>query len=144
MAKKPNIAAQESQRQAQRLEPLARRKLPGPIQITMYDANDEPIETYSRTRVPTEILLQAMDLSEELETFDQDNAGAAEVRQMLETLGAFIVEVFGAQFTLGELLKTTEMNDMITVVTAVANRAQGIAEANPTSPRDRTTTPTRK
>lgn len=114
-----------------------------PIQITLYDAEDEPINTYSRTRVPTEILLQAMELSEELEGFDQKTADSQSVRAMFETLGAFVVEVFGARFALGDLLKGAEIDDLITVVKAVSNRASNAVSQNPTPRPLRTRRPKR-
>lgn len=113
------------------------------IQITLYDAEDEPIQTYSRTRVPTEILLQAMELSEELDGFDQEKADSQSVRAMFENLGAFVVEVFGGRFELGDLLKGAEIDDLITVVKAVSNRASHAVSQNPTPRPLRTKRPKR-
>src|SRR5512146_625247 len=108
--------------------------LPKPITITLYDASDEPVKTCSRSRVPAEILLRAMELSEGLEAsgidldhLPQGASAAKEVRGLFETLGAFVVDVFDGQFNLGELLKGAELNDIVAVVFAVANKAGAVA-----------------
>ena len=111
-------------------------KLAAPLTITLYGTvdgvPDSPLGTYSRTRVPVDILLQAIDLAESYGDIDEANIAPAAVKEMMTSLGAFVVEVFGGQFTLSELLKGVEMNDLLLVVKNTAARAANIAKENPT------------
>lgn len=115
-----------------------------PIQITLYGPNDEELKTLARTRVPTWILLQAIELSEQLEGFDQAKANAETIKSMFEALGGFVVEVFGQQVSLDEIIKGCELSDLITVIKAVSNRAQGMVAKNPTKRPARTKKPLKR
>lgn len=104
-----------------------------PITITLYATDETPLNTYSCTRVPVGIMLQAFDFVEKIQKIDQKSMNVAEVRAMLNELGAFIVDLFGDKFTLGELLKGSTLQDMVSVVTETAVKAGNIAASNPTS-----------
>jgi hypothetical protein len=95
---------------------LEENKMPRtPISITLYDGNDEEIETYERSRIPWGILKKAL----KFKGINVKNADEA----FIDDLANFVVEAFGNRFTLEDLDKGADITDMFTVLQALVSRA---------------------
>lgn len=96
-----------------------------PVQLTLYDADDEPIKELSRLVVPWGILKRAVRLVKNL---DVDNVSEED----LDVITALVVEVFGDKVTMEELEKHADIGDMLSVLTMIVAKA-GLAmpAANP-------------
>ena len=99
-----------------------------PLTITLYGADDEIEKTYSRIVVPWGILKRAVRLSKELDLENMDETG-------VDALAGLVVEAFGNQFSIAELDEKADVSDMISVITIIVNKANGIMPtSNPTKP----------
>ena len=95
-----------------------------PIQLTLYDENDEIIETYSRARVPMMFVEAAIGLGDKL-------GGDSMGQDQLNALYQIIVDFYGGKFTVDDLRKGADLGEMIAVILAITSRA---ADLLPTSP----------
>src|SRR4030042_4654732 len=83
-----------------------------PLKITLYNPETiEPIGEYICNFVPLKYLKLALRLSTSMININAD------------ALGGLIVELFGKQFSVDELMKCSEDNDQIAVLQAIMNRA---------------------
>ncbi len=96
--------------------------LGAPIELTLYDDNDEIIATYRRARIPVGFAERAMDLSVQL-TSEQG-------KDQLMAMYQLIVEFFGEKFTIEDLRKGADLLELITVVDTIAVRAGELIPAN--------------
>src|SRR4030042_6875624 len=83
-----------------------------PLKITLYNPETiEPIGEYICNFVPLKYLKLALRLSTSMININAD------------ALGGLIVELFGRQFSVDELIRHSEENDRIAVLQAILNRA---------------------
>jgi len=101
-----------------------------PIQLTLYDENDEPRETYSRGFVPWGILKAAM----RLQGLDQDNLTEEDV----DRINALVTAFYGDRFTVQDLDAGASFTEVFSVLTAIMSRLEGdlpgLGGATPTLP----------
>ena len=99
-----------------------------PIQLTLYDVNDEIKGTFSRARVPLSFAERAIEMSGSL----KDGMGI----EQLQSLYALVVDFFGNQFTLEDLRSGADLGELISVIKAIATRAVELmpSKENPTKP----------
>lgn len=127
-----------------------------PIELILYDENDEPIKTLKRSIVPWGVMKKAMSLMEALDDLQKDDKPAAEKTRWekfkawfdfskaknetelsLRMLEEFIVEFFGHQCTVDEL-KGADTLQLMSVLQSIMSRAGSSMPTNPTKPRPRT------
>lgn len=104
-----------------------------PVVFTLYDDNDEPIQTYSRARITTQFLEQAILVSEKLK-------GGDDPMQVLTTIDQLLVDFYGDKFTLEQVRNGGDVGEKMSVIFTIIERASGITrlavgpdgEANPT------------
>lgn len=101
-----------------------------PIQLTLYNQDDEPQETYSRSFVPWGILKSAM----RLQNLDQANLTDEDV----DHINGLVCAFYGNRFTPQELEAGAEFSEVWAVLTAILSRLEGdlpgLGGANPTLP----------
>jgi len=99
-----------------------------PIQLTLYDVDDEVKGTFSRSRVPVSFAERAIEMSGSL----KDGMGI----EQMQSLYALVVDFFGNQFTIDELREGADLGELITVIKAIATRAVELMpkQENPTPP----------
>lgn len=101
-----------------------------PIELNFYNENDEVIDTYRRSRIPSYLLDMASNLQKQLNAEDGN--------QSSDLLFDFIVEFYGNKFTRDELKKKTDLIECITVVRSIMARANALAlefaKENPPGP----------
>ena len=95
-----------------------------PVEITLYDENDEPIQTYSKSVVRWGILKQAIKLSKSLEEskngFDDD---------CFDAVSAFVCRLFDDKFTPHELEDGADVTEIMACFTQVIRRANVMGNA---------------
>jgi hypothetical protein len=96
-----------------------------PITITLYGANDEEKQTFSRTVIPWGILKKAIALSKSI---NEDAVGS----QDIDAIAGLVVEAFGNQFTIQDLDVGADVGEMISVLKNIVARAGALVQANPT------------
>ena len=102
--------------------------IPGtPITITLYGANDEEKQTFSRTVIPWGILKKAITVSK---TIDTENAGSIDV----DAIAGLVVEAFGNQFSIKDLDAGADVGEMISVLQNIVARASALVQANQVNP----------
>ncbi|MDD5367458.1 MAG: hypothetical protein PHQ40_00370 [Anaerolineaceae bacterium] len=102
-----------------------------PITITLYDAEDAPIKTFTRSVVPWGILKRAIKMAKQLNTDALDPANLDE--KILDELAGLVVTIFGDRFTIDDLDKGADVTDMIAVIEQIVNKAGGLVP-NPPPP----------
>ena len=120
--------------------------MPGAIEITLYDANDEPKETYRREVIPWGLLKKAARLAGSMDESPErprkwyqfwmsgENGKTTEERQM-EAISRFVVELFGSRFTVKELEEGADFGEIMSIFRNVMTRANQAITANPITPR---------
>jgi len=98
-----------------------------PIRITLYSANDEVKQTYTRMVIPWGILKKAIAL---MRSFDQ----ASVAEKDMDAIASLVVEAFGNQFTVKDLDESSDIGDMLSVLQNIVARASALVQANPTMP----------
>ncbi len=99
-----------------------------PIEIVLYDSDDKPIKTYTKSIVPWGILKKAIKLAKGL---DIDNMS----EESFDELTAFVVAAFGDRFSTKDLDDGADITDMITVLTMIMSKAEALMpKTNPTPP----------
>jgi hypothetical protein len=102
-----------------------------PIELHLYDEDDQVIDTLSRTRIPSYLLDIAIDLQSKL-------AENEEGPQDTNALFDFIVEFYGHKIDREQLKKQTDLIECMTVLRSVLARASGLAlefaQKNPQGP----------
>lgn len=102
-----------------------------PIELRLYNENDEVIDTLSRTRIPSYLLDMAIELQEQ---FASENGP-----KNADALFDFIVEFYGNQkITREDLKKQTDLIECMTVLQAIITRSTNLMtehiQANPQRP----------
>lgn len=101
-----------------------------PIELHLYNENDEVIDTLRRTRIPSYLLDMAMELQNSF-TGEQSPKNA-------DALFNFIVEFYGNKVDLESLKKQTDLIECMSVLRSIITRASGLAtefaRANPPGP----------
>lgn len=98
-----------------------------PIEITLYDANDAPIETYTRSIVTWGILKKAIKLAKGVDVKDMKE-------EDINELSGFVVAAFGDRFTMQDLEKGADISDMVSVLEMIVAKAGALSPQNPTPP----------
>jgi hypothetical protein len=98
-----------------------------PITITLYGANDEEKQTFSRMVIPWGILKKAISLTKSL---DEKHVGS----QDIDAIAGLVVEAFGNQFSIQDLDAGADVGEMISVLQNIVARASGIVQANQVNP----------
>ena len=101
-----------------------------PISITLYDAQDQPIKTYTRLIVPWGLLKRAMQLSRQVDLDNLEQDG----EEGIDAIAALVVELFGGQFGVMDLEQGADITDMVAVIQMVIAKAAAAMPANPTLP----------
>ncbi len=94
------------------------------LKITLYDENNEVKAEYTRLFIPWKLLKASIRLMKKINLDDLTEEAADE-------LAALVAEVFGNQFTVDQLNEGADISEMLTVIMAVAARANAL---NPTPP----------
>lgn len=113
-----------------------------PIEITLYDENDEPKQTYQRNVIPWGILKRAIGIQKIVnapepeqrkwfEFWKSAEVASAEEAQ-IRAVSQFVVELFGNKFTVKELESGADIGEIMTAFQAVLTRANASVRANPT------------
>lgn len=93
-----------------------------PIEITLYDENDEPIETYCKSVIRWGMLKQAIKLSKQLE-----GDGTSDLSEdSLDGLTAFVCRLFDDRFTPQQLEDGADIAEITAAFRAVVNRANSM------------------
>lgn len=103
--------------------------MPDPIKITFYNSDDSVKAEYSKLRIPLGLVDIALDIADD-QTPKTD-------RETWEKIKAFIVEIFGGQFTLDELNQGADLGDIISVfnmIVAKINNVSRMFNPNPLRP----------
>ena len=100
-----------------------------PIQLTLYDENDEPIQTYSRARIPVSFAERAMEWSSSLSNDDLS-------QNQLTAMYQIIVDFYGEKFSIDQLREGADLSELMAVVIGISQRVSEImpATVNPTPP----------
>jgi hypothetical protein len=102
-----------------------------PIEITLYEANDEIKATYSRSHIPWGLLKKAIELSSL--TINPKTASIKEI----DMIAGLVVEIFGNQFTIKDLDEGADIMELAMVVQSIISRAGNLVKQNPTLPHPR-------
>lgn len=113
-----------------------------PIELTLYDQNDEPKQTYQRSVIPWGLLKKAISIQkvinapapEQKQWWDfrkKDEEMSAEEAQ-LRAISQFVVDLFGNKFSVKDLETGADIGEIMAVFQAVISRANASMKANPT------------
>lgn len=94
-----------------------------PVEITLYDENDEPKETYSKSVIRWGLLKKAVRLSKMI-----TEAGTI-TEEVMEALSAFVCNLFDDRFTVGDLEAGADISEIMTCFRHVVNRANMMGNA---------------
>lgn len=92
-----------------------------PIQITLYDENDEPIKTYSLSVVRWGLLKKAIKLSKQINQKDEEIEEEA-----MDAISAFVCQLFRDKFTPTQLDEGADIAEIMSAFRAVVNRAAAV------------------
>ena len=100
-----------------------------PIELIFYDDEDKETQRFSRKRIPSYLLDEAINLQNAAEGDGQKNSDA---------VFDFVVEFYGNKFTREELKKQTDLLECLSVIISVVTRASSLtkefARLNPQVP----------
>ena len=100
-----------------------------PIELHLYNDQDEVTDTLTRTRIPSYLLDMAIDLQASMADSDKPNTDA---------LFDFIVEFYGHKVEREDLKKQTDLGECLSVLQSIITRATQLtmqyAQANPQVP----------
>ncbi len=97
-----------------------------PMQITLYNEDNEVVGTFTRLFVPWKLLKAAVRLAKKL---DLSNMSEEDV----DDLAGLVVEVFGNKFSIEDLSNGADISEMVAVLNTIIAKAQG-GMPNPTAP----------
>lgn len=114
-----------------------------PIELTLYDKNDEAIATYSRAVIPWGLLKKAISLQRQFEGAEAAEAAPAwqfwkrkqessKEEAQMAAISHFVVELFGNKFTMKQLEDGADLGEVMNVFRAVITRANASVKSNPT------------
>jgi hypothetical protein len=96
-----------------------------PIQLTLYNENDEPLKELSRVIVPWKLLKKSIRLAKNV---DLNNPGEDDIDQIAD----LIIEVFGeSKVTRDELDNYADIGEMSSVLLSIVSRARGLVPNAP-------------
>lgn len=98
------------------------------MQITLYNADNEPVRNFSQSIVPWGLLKKAVRLSKSLnmENLTEDDVDA---------LAELVVATFGNKFTVDELNAGADLEEMTVVLQTIVSKAsRAMGTGNPTRP----------
>lgn len=95
-----------------------------PISITLYDADDEVIQTYTRSVVPWGILKRAVKMAKRLNVDMEDISNLNE--EVIDELAGLVVIIFGDKFSIDDLDKGADISDMVAVIQQIVSKAGGL------------------
>lgn len=102
-----------------------------PIELNLYNEQDEKTGTLSRSRIPSYLLDMAIDLQNKF-------SAAGEGAPNADALFDFIVEFYNKKITREELKRQTDLIECMSVLQSIIIRASGLAmdfaKANPRVP----------
>jgi len=104
------------------------------ITLTLYDSNNEPKRTLTRSFLPWGILEMAIDLQQDFENLEQDEDGKVIgiEKENIVKLTEFIIFIFGDQVTVDEINKGVSIEDMFAAYTQIFTMVSAIMKKNPT------------
>lgn len=114
-----------------------------PIELTLYDQDDQPKETFQRNVIPWGLLKKAIGLQKQFEDkgtaekkpwwkiWQKDESTTAEEAQM-RAISQFVVELFGNKFSVKDLEVGADIGEVMTVFQTVIARASSTVKLNPT------------
>lgn len=95
--------------------------MPIPVELTIYDSENEPVKKLSRLIVPWGVLKKAVRLAKSITK--ADDLGESD----LDELTGLIIQVFGEdKITREELEAGADVGDMIVTIQAIVGRGQGL------------------
>lgn len=92
-----------------------------PLTIRIYDANDEYIE-YNRLFLPWGILKIAVRLAKQLHGKAEDEL----TEEDIDAISGVIVETFGGKFSIDDLDKGCDVDEVLNVFNNIVARAQSV------------------
>lgn len=94
-----------------------------PIELTLYDENDAPVKTYSKSVVRWGVLKKAIKLANEIgSSSDVDG-------ETFDNISNFVCFLFDNQFTRDELENGADVGEIMTCFRAVVHRANALGNA---------------
>lgn len=100
-----------------------------PISITLYDADDAPVKTFTRSVVPWGILKRAIKMAKHLNSNVLDVKNLNE--DLMDELAGLVVTIFGDRFSIEDLDKGADITDMVTVIEQIVSKAGGLVPNQP-------------
>ena len=105
--------------------------MPIPVELTIYDSENEPVKKLSRLIVPWGVLKKAVRLAKSIAK-NPDDLGESD----LDELTGLIIQVFGEdKITREELEAGADIGDMIVTIQAIVGRGQGLLPNAPPAAR---------
>lgn len=98
------------------------KKTFAPVELTLYDVNDEPIKTYSKSVIRWGLMKQAIAIAKQVDGEDFSSAD-------FDAMSAFVCRVFDDQFTPDELESGADIAEIINVLSSVVRRANAMGNA---------------
>lgn len=96
--------------------------MPVPVELTIYDSENEPVKKLSRLIVPWGVLKKAVRLAKSIAQ-NPDDLGEYDLDQLTD----LIIQVFGEEKITREELETgADIGDMIATIQAIVGRGQGL------------------
>lgn len=95
-----------------------------PIELTLFDENDEPIKTLSKSIIRWHVLKQAVKLAKTLETEQEALSESA-----FDALSAFVCRLFDDKITPGDLEKGADISEVMACFKQVVRRANNLGNA---------------
>lgn len=92
-----------------------------PIEITLYDENDEPVKTYTRTKIKWGMFKKALSL----QNLDDKNMSDEDFGK----ISGFVCELFGNQFSKKQLEDGADVSEIFAVFQSVFARATSIMQS---------------
>jgi hypothetical protein len=107
--------------------------MPSPILLNFYSPEDEILKTYSRNGIPAGVMKKAMKYQREIIGKSKDDLQTDE--NLLDSLAALIVELYGDRFTMDELYKHSYFEEWFPLITQMFTRSGAIQKQySPTFP----------
>jgi hypothetical protein len=107
----------------------------GPIKLTIYNTDSEPVKELQTSIIPWGIMKRAIKLVKSLKV--SENMSQAELLEALndeaiDTMTALVVDVFAGKVTVEELNRGVELGEMLPVIMAIIRKAFSGMGGNPT------------
>jgi hypothetical protein len=101
-----------------------------PIELKLYDAEDNVIKTLTRSIVPWGMMKRALRLANHLNRLTDETMSEAS----MDEITGFIAAVFSDSVSVAELDAGADTGDMVTVMQQIISKAQGLMPPNATGP----------